>query len=43
MAAILVGARPSQAIDFYEIQIYDTDTAPVGHLTLELQDRKSVV
>jgi hypothetical protein len=36
MAAILVGARPSHAIDFYEIQIYDTDTAPVGHLTLEL-------
>jgi hypothetical protein len=36
MTAILVGARPSQAIDFYEIQIYDTDTAPVGHLTLEL-------
>src|ERR1700722_11044179 len=36
MAAILVTARPSHAIDFYEIQIYDTDTAPVGHLTLEL-------
>jgi hypothetical protein len=36
MAAILMGARPSHAIDFYEIQIYDTDTAPVGHLTLEL-------
>jgi hypothetical protein len=34
--AMLAGARPSQAIDFYEIQIYDTDTAPVGHLTLEL-------
>jgi hypothetical protein len=36
MAAILVGAGTSHAIDFYEIQIYDTDTAPVGHLTLEL-------
>ena len=36
MAAILVGARPSHAIDFYEIQIYDTDTTPAGHLTLEL-------
>jgi hypothetical protein len=36
MAAMLSGARPSHAIDFYEIQIYDTDTAPVGHLTLEL-------
>jgi hypothetical protein len=33
---ILAAARPSRAIDFYEIQIYDTDTAPVGHLTLEL-------
>ena len=36
MAAMLVDARASRAIDFYEIQIYDTDTAPVGHLTLEL-------
>ena len=36
MAAMLATARPSHAIDFYEIQIYDTDTAPVGHLTLEL-------
>jgi hypothetical protein len=35
-AATLAGVRPSHAIDFYEIQIYDTDTAPVGHLTLEL-------
>ncbi len=34
--AILANARSSGAIDFYEIQIYDTDTAPVGHLTLEL-------
>lgn len=34
--AILAAPRPSLAIDFYEIQIYDTDTAPVGHLTLEL-------
>ncbi len=36
VAAMLAAARPSHAIDFYEIQIYDTDTAPVGHLTLEL-------
>jgi hypothetical protein len=36
IAAMLACARPSHAIDFYEIQIYDTDTAPVGHLTLEL-------
>ncbi len=36
IVAMLAGARPSQAIDFYEIQIYDTDTAPAGHLTLEL-------
>ena len=36
MAAMLAAARQSHAIDFYEIQIYDTDTAPVGHLALEL-------
>jgi hypothetical protein len=36
LAATLAGARPSHAIDFYEIQIYDTDTTPAGHLTLEL-------
>jgi hypothetical protein len=36
MTAMLARARPSHAIDFYEIQIYDTDTEPVGHLTLEL-------
>jgi len=36
IVAMLASARPSCAIDFYEIQIYDTDTAPVGHLTLEL-------
>jgi hypothetical protein len=34
--AILATARPARAIDFYEIQIYDTDTTPAGHLTLEL-------
>src|ERR1700687_2764124 len=33
---ILAAAGPSHAIDFYEIQIYDTDTEPVGHMTLEL-------
>jgi hypothetical protein len=36
IVAVLAAARPSLAIDFYEIQIYDTDTTPVGHLTLEL-------
>lgn len=36
IVAMFVGPPPSCAIDFYEIQIYDTDTAPVGHLTLEL-------
>jgi hypothetical protein len=36
IAAMLAAAPPSHAIDYYEIQIYDTDTAPVGHLTLEL-------
>jgi hypothetical protein len=36
IVAMLAVARPSHAIDFYEIQIYDTYTAPVGHLTLEL-------
>jgi hypothetical protein len=34
--AILADARQSRAIDFYEIQIYDTDTEPVGHPMLEL-------
>jgi hypothetical protein len=36
MAAMLALARPAHAIDFYEIQIYDTGTTPPGHLTLEL-------
>jgi hypothetical protein len=36
MAAMLAGAGPSHAIDFYEIEIYDTDTTPAGHLALEL-------
>ena len=36
MAAMLAAAPPSHAIDFYEIEIYDTDTAPAGHLALEL-------
>ena len=36
MLTMLGVVRPSDAIDFYEIQIYDTSTAPVGHLTLEL-------
>ena len=36
IAATFARAHPSHAIDFYEIQIYDTDTTPAGHLTLEL-------
>jgi hypothetical protein len=35
-ALSLVCCREARAIDFYEIQIYDTDTAPVGQLELEL-------
>src|SRR5262245_33197779 len=39
--AILVGllltrAQPARAIDFYEIQIYQVETAPFHRLTLEL-------
>ncbi|HZC45218.1 MAG TPA: hypothetical protein VE243_02015 [Candidatus Acidoferrum sp.] len=41
VAVMLACARPSHAIDFYEIQIYDTDTAPVGHLTLELHSNST--
>jgi hypothetical protein len=33
---LLALVRPAHAIDFYEIQIYGVDTAPTGHLTLEL-------
>ena len=36
IVGLLVCARPSDAIDFYEIEIYDTDTTQVGHLQLEL-------
>jgi hypothetical protein len=36
IVAMLAAAHSSFAIDFYEIQIYDTDTAPLGHLVLEL-------
>jgi len=36
MAAMLAAAPPSHAIDFYEIEVYDTDTAPADHLALEL-------
>jgi hypothetical protein len=28
---------PSDAIDFYEIEIYDTDMTPAAHLQLELR------
>lgn len=35
-AGVLGGVRPSHAIDFYEIEVYDVDTAPSGHLVLEL-------
>jgi hypothetical protein len=36
VVAIFATPRTSQAIDFYEIEIYDTDTTPAGHLQLEL-------
>ncbi len=36
IVAILATPRTSLAIDFYEIEIYDTDTTPAGHLQLEL-------
>jgi len=32
----VASARPAHAIDFYEIQIYPTETDPLGHLQLEL-------
>jgi hypothetical protein len=38
---MLIPTRDARAIDFYEIQIYDTDTAPVGHLTLELHSNSA--
>ena len=31
---LLAAAGPSHAIDFYEIEIYGTDTTPAGHLQL---------
>ena len=36
VSIILVFARPAQAIDFYEIQIYSTDTTPENVLQVEL-------
>lgn len=36
LAAFLFEARPASAIDFYEIQIYETETTPQGHFELEL-------
>ena len=33
---LVFAAGNAHAIDFYEIQIYPTETAPVGHLQLEL-------
>ena len=38
LALVLSGASapPAHAIDFYEIQIYSTETDPLGHLQLEL-------
>src|SRR5580704_6639078 len=39
--AVLICERDAHAIDYYEIQIYDTDTAPVGHLTLELHSNST--
>jgi len=39
IVGLLVCARPSDAIDFYEIEIYDMDTTPAGHLQLELYSK----
>ena len=36
MTCMIALRSPARAIDFYEIQIYDTHTAPPQHLTLEL-------
>src|SRR5271166_5266028 len=36
IVAIFATPHTSLAIDFYEIEIYDTDTTPAGHLQLEL-------
>jgi len=36
LAGMLGAAPRARAIDFYEIQIYDTDTTAPGHLQLEL-------
>jgi hypothetical protein len=36
VAVAFVFVPAAHAIDFYEIQIYDTNTAPMGHLELEL-------
>lgn len=33
---LLAGASPARATDFYEIQIYTVNTAPQGHLMVEL-------
>jgi hypothetical protein len=34
--AMVAGTQPARAIDFYEIQIYQVETAPYQRLTLEL-------
>lgn len=36
LAAIFLAAGSARAIDFYEIQIYTTETVPTSHLELEL-------
>jgi hypothetical protein len=41
IVATLTTAGPSHAIDFYEIQIYDTSTTAPGHLTLELHSNSA--
>ena len=42
LAVALVGAREARAIDFYEIQVYDTDTTLAGHFTLELHSNSTI-
>jgi len=41
-ALILMAAADSRAIDFYEIQIYPTETTPPGILSLELHSNSTI-
>ena len=41
-ASALIRPVGAQAIDFYEIQIYEVETAPYHHLTLELHSNSTI-